>query len=331
MSRTNQTLTLQDTNVLKGLAICLMLIHHLFWIQNGLYDDIQIGNLFLVNVIGKMAKICVTIFVFLSGYGLMIQSERKAGVGSLRSFYTHRFKKLLFNYWLIWLVFVPISYFCFGMTFQNAYHTNIGWHLLTDLFGLHSLIFSGTYCYNPTWWFYSCIIVLYLLFPLMFKMMKRDSLSLLLLTLVLSFLPIPYIDVIKFDIVAFALGMWMADLKIPPPHHSVKWLVILLVLFYAIVRLFNSYPILIDCLLTLLIVWLYQSLNCSKYLIRVMEFLGKHSMNIFLFHTFIFLFWFQDVVYASRNPIIIFLTLLAICLPISIALEWIKKYTIYKL
>lgn len=62
-----------------------------------------------------------------------------------------------------------------------------------------------------------------------------------------------------------------------------------------------------------------------------MSFLGKHSMNIFLFHTFIFVFWFQDFIYCSRNPIVIFFTLLFICIPISMLLEWIKKYTIYRL
>ena len=324
-------LSLQDTNALKGLAICLMLIHHLFWRRNGLYDDVQIGNLFLINEIGKMAKICVAIFVFLSGYGLMIQSEKRGNLGPLRSFYLHRFKKLFLNYWFIWLIFVPISYFCFDMTFQNAYHTNIGWHLLADVLGLHSLIFQDAYCFNPTWWFYSCIIVLYLLYPLMYKMIKMDTLTLLLLTLILSLLPIPFIDILKFYIVAFAFGMWMASSGITPPSRYIRWLVILLALLYAAGRLFCSYPYMIDCLLTLLIVWLYQSINWPKSLISVMEFLGKHSMNIFLFHTFIFYFWFRDFVYASRNPIIIFLILLAICITISITLEGIKKYTIYKI
>ena len=86
-----------------------------------------------------------------------------------------------------------------------------------------------------------------------------------------------------------------------------------------------------DCLLSAAIIQLYRSVNIHKYITKVLAFIGKHSMNIFLFHTFIFYFWFQDIVYASRNPIIIFLTLLAICIPISMALEWIKKYTIYKL
>jgi hypothetical protein len=104
------------------------------------------------------------------------------------------------------------------MTFQNAYQTNISWHLLTDIMGIHSLVFKDINCYNPTWWFYSCIIVLYLLFPMMYRLMKQDVLTLLLLVLIISFLPIPFIDVIKFNIVAFALGMWMANSKIAPPQ-----------------------------------------------------------------------------------------------------------------
>ena len=235
----------------------------------------------------------------------------------------------MLNYWVIWIVFVPISYFFFDMTFDKAYHQNALLQSVLDFLGIHELIYSGrSLCYNPTWWFYSCIIVLYLLFPLMYKMIKKDAFSLVLLTLIISFLPIPFIDVIKFNIVAFSLGMWMATVKSAP---RISLIVLLLVLLYAVERNHNSYPLMIDCALALLVVQLYQLVKCPEIIKNVMEFLGKHSMNIFLFHTFIYYFWFQDFVYASRNPIIIFLTLLAICIPISIALEWIKRNTIYKI
>lgn len=48
-------------------------------------------------------------------------------------------------------------------------------------------------------------------------------------------------------------------------------------------------------------------------------------MNIFLFHNFIYLSYFQDFIYASRNPVIIFFTLLVACIPISIAINYIKR------
>ena len=325
------TLSIRDSNVLKGLALLLLLWHHLFFAQNGLFDDLHIiKSVYLAQELGVFCKLCVVMFVFLSGYGLMAQAEIKEGISNLKDWYIRRFKKLILNYWVIWIVFVPISVLCFGITFQDAYQSDIGLHLVADLLGIHSLLYHEILCYNPTWWFYSCIIALYLLFPLMYKMMKRDVFSLVLLTLIISFLPIPFIDVIKFNIVAFSLGMWMATIKNASPRQSL-WIVLLLVLLYAVERNINSYPLLIDCILALLIVKLYQSIICPEIVKNVMAFLGKHSMNIFLFHTFIFLFWFQDIVYASRNPIIIFLTLLAICLLISIALEWIKKYTIYRL
>ncbi len=331
----NANMSVQDTNVLKGLAILLLLCHHLFYVQNGLFDDLHLyGDHYLVNELGKFSKLCVVLFVFLSGYGLTVQAERKGGISNLREFYTHRLKKLLFNYWLIWLIFVPISYFCFDITFEKAYQHNVEFHFVLDLLGIHGLFYSGkVLCYNPTWWFMSCVIVLYMLFPLMYKMMKKDSLMLILFTLIVSFLPIPFIDVIKFNIVAFSLGMWMVTVRNPPPSHTRQgvWLVMLLLLLYAIDRNANKYPLMIDCVLALLIVILYQSIEFSEWIKKVMAFLGKHSMNIFLFHTFIFLFWFQYYIYASRNPIIIILTLLAICIPISLILEWIKKYTINKL
>lgn len=36
-----------------------------------------------------------------------------------------------------------------------------------EFFGLYNL--TGGLGYNPTWWFYSCIIVLYLLYPIISK------------------------------------------------------------------------------------------------------------------------------------------------------------------
>lgn len=219
-------LSIKDTNVLKGLALLLLLWHHLFYIQNGLFDDINLfKKINLVQELGMFCKLCVVLFVFLSGYGLMAQAEVKGGISDLKNWYMRRFKKLMLNYWAIWIAFVPISYFFFDMTFEKAYQTNVSIQLILDIFGIHDLFYSGKIlCYNPTWWFYSCIIVLYLLFPHMYKMIKRDPISLLLLTFVISFLPIPFIGVIKFNIVAFSLGMWMAIVKNAPPHLPTKFM-----------------------------------------------------------------------------------------------------------
>ena len=113
-------LSLKDTKALKGLALLLLLTHHLFYVQNGLYNDIQLyKSIYLVQEIGMFSKLCVVMFVFLSGYGLMAQADIKGNLGSVKEWYIRRYKKLMFNYWMIWLVFVPISYF-----YINYYNLN---------------------------------------------------------------------------------------------------------------------------------------------------------------------------------------------------------------
>ena len=90
-------------------------------------------------------------------------------------------------------------------------------------------------------------------------------------------------------------------------------------------RLASKAAIIFDSFLVLSMVLVYKNIHIHRWICRVFEFLGKHSMNIFLFHTFIFSHWFKQEIYASRNPLIIFLTLLVSCVVISIILEYIKK------
>lgn len=82
--------------------------------------------------------------------------------------------------------------------------------------------------------------------------------------------------------------------------------------------------ILYDSFIVLILIMEYRLLYIPKIIKDIFSFLGKHSMNIFLFHTFIFLYWLKDFIYYTRNPIIIFVSLLIPCLIISIAIEKIK-------
>ena len=324
-------LTKDDSLVLKGIALLFLLTHHLFYQNDGLYNDVLLWkDHFLVQEIGIMSKVCVSLFVFLSGYGLAVSAMNNGGIPSLKEFYARRFKKLFLNYWFIWIVFVPISYFYFGMSFERAYQHHVGLQLATDLLGIHEIIFgSPIYCYNPTWWFYSCIIVLYVLFPLIYKWVCSDTISVLLVSIAMPFLPLPHLGFMQFYLLSFVLGIMFVAQKIPPPSNS--WFSLAILMLLMLERNFNKYPILIDSLICIALVQLYRRIILYKFVNMTLAFIGKHSMNIFLFHTFIYYFWFKEFIYASRNPIIIFVLLVSICLIISMGLKWIKKYTIHQL
>lgn len=210
-------LTQNDTYVIKGIAIILMLLHHLFYVRRELYDDfILYGNHGIVNEIGIFSKVCVAIFVFLSGYGLTVSNGNNKKI-SLKDFYAHRFVKLYMNYWLIWLLFVPLSVYCFGRTFDVVYGSHIIPKLVADLFGVINVF--GLYGYNPTWWFYSAIIVLWLLYPLFLRLSKYPA-FLLILGVVCYFSPVRMTIGISSYVLPFVVGILYAKIEFATPEFT---------------------------------------------------------------------------------------------------------------
>lgn len=112
-------------------------------------------------------------------------------------------------------------------------------------------------------------------------------------------------------------------IKITPPNHQILWWIVLALL--SVERFVVHDVLFFDAFLTLALVMAYKSLKLPKPIVSAFCFLGKHSMNIFLFHTFIYYYWFRDFIYASRNPVIIFILLLTICIFVSLCLEGLKK------
>lgn len=211
----NTDLSLNDTNALKGIALLLLLSHHLFYHANVGYNDICIGdNHYLFNMIAMQCKLCVAIFVFLSGYGLAKQAD-KSGIPSLRKFYQRRYVKLLMNYWMIWLIFVPIGILFFDRTLVSVYgYEHLQIKFLIDLLGLSNAF--GFFGYNATWWFYSVIIVLYSIFPLLYRYKQYWVLQLIIGAII--YYVFPYRGIGMY-LIHFCVGMAMAGGKIIPPPH----------------------------------------------------------------------------------------------------------------
>ena len=202
-------LSLQDSIRLKGIALLLLLWHHLFYTGNSAYTECYVAGVAVIQTTGLMAKVCVALFVFLSGYGLTIQAQKF----KLRyfDFMKKRLKKLMINYWVIWVLFVPIGFAFFGISFQEVYGDHAWLKLIINILGLQELFgFAGI---NPTWWFYSLIIVLYALFPLLFRCMStlKRSIILGIITAILVVLPhFTCTFAIQLYLVSFVLGIFIA-------------------------------------------------------------------------------------------------------------------------
>ena len=69
----------------------------------------------------------------------------------------------------------------------------------------------------------------------------------------------------------------------------------------------------------------YEFILPIKYVTNILQFLGKHSMNIFLTHTFIRYYYFKDFTYSFKYSILIVLVLLGISIIVSMVIELLKK------
>ena len=84
--------------------------------------------------------------------------------------------------------------------------------------------------------------------------------------------------------------------------------------------------ILYDALIVTIGITTYQYAGIHKRIKKVLAFFGNHSMSMFLTHTFIFDLWTatRQIVYATKNPLIIYLTCVGLSLLVAIVLDKIK-------
>lgn len=333
-------ITLRETNVFKGIAICAMLFHHLFF-------DFGWKVYGVINLkVALACKVCVAIFVFLSGYGLATQFEKLLGKNVINKplltlkFLARRYLKFYLNYWIIFAITVPLGIFVFGRALSVPYgaDANVLSSLLFDFWGL-----QGLKSYNITWWFNQLILSLYVFFPLLFVAMVKDLVGLSVLILLFVWpsevlFPIEALcRPLSVYMFVFSLGIYFSRHgeninkvlnKVQPNILLALSFVVLGCLCYMrqniVVRSFCG--ITVDPFITIFLV-LFVICLCRQFNLKMkfLAFVGKHSMNMYLLHTFVGAYFFSNFIYGFKYPLIIFLVQFGINLALSVTLEFLKE------
>lgn len=341
---------IRQTNIAKGVAVLLLLWHHLFYYAPKYYN--RFTSLYMFHgkpiecQISVFCKVCVAIFLILSGYGLYksrnsyclrraaYDNGRKKITGEL-VFVKNHLLRLMMNFWFIYLIFVPLG-IGFGMPFWEVYEHNALYGIV-DFLGLANLF--GTPTMNVTWWFMSAIILLYIIFPLLVKTADWSSEILICCTVGLMLIPrfisVPYVGQYFILVPPFVLGILCAKhnaleriavhCNSPVKHIAISGIAVILtaVLRYIFGGSFDAVFGLSVILFTYLLISKIQFVN------KLFEHLGKHSGAIFMFHTFIFSLYFIDFIYWFKYPPVIFLVMTVICYAVAVGLELIKKLIRY--
>ncbi|SHL02083.1 acyltransferase [Fibrobacter sp. UWEL] len=180
MSKWNIGVSRDDTAAVKGIAVMLMLVHHVFAfpyrLVNGASYEPMIPMSDGTSVIWHLAllgKVCVAMFTVMAGFGIyrgFSKQLQSCGDGdkteAYLSFIFRRLKKLYFKVWPVFLVFIPM-----GLYLKCPFITK-------DLASWvkNALLIDSTF--NAEWWFLTSYLILVLMSPMVMAFFSRKRSSL---------------------------------------------------------------------------------------------------------------------------------------------------------
>lgn len=332
--------TTKDTQFSKGVAVSMLIFHHLFWDVSGY--GIEINGFYLSQQIGIIAKVCVSIFLILSGFGLNESAKKHF---DLKFFLKKRLFNLYINYWFIFFSFLLLGTIFFRsetLAMLSGAHP-IAMFLL-NLSGLHYFVYIPGY--NGAWWYITLLLLLYAVFPILRKMITTyNHLALLMIAVVLftnliptGFLNTQYIVPYIFH---FSFGIYISHNRLFERITSLvyrvnnfyKWLIglglLLLLLVLCYYRQFigqNIYGMRFDVMFGFIIIIINKLyLARIKTLNIMMRFLGKYSLDIFLTHMFLTHYFISDFVYQLKYPVVMFFFVTGVSAILAVFAEKIKN------
>lgn len=332
--------------IVKGVLIIFMLTHHLF-LNTAVYESKQlitlIHNLDNWENYVIFFKICVSGFVFISAYGI---AEQISGLYSrdvetsskkMLGYAIGRWQHLWFSFVFIYILAILYTRFFTSSSITRLYSNEDGFslgYILIDMLGLADWFSTPTL--NVTWWYMPLAIFLIFLVPIFYIIYKKAG-----------FLAIPFLLLLVGGMYGgnyLRVALWgiiCQNEKIFERLHAAggtkpKTLVIKFCICILAIVLLGSTTIhtglwiRISGIWTFLIVYFCYEFITRIFLLReILKFFGKHSMNIFLIHTFIYYYWYQDFIYAFKWDVLIVVMLLFISLISSVAIEKVKEILKY--
>lgn len=334
--------TLKDTSIAKGFALLCMYVHH-FYLSADRYAGYAITFWpFTQSQVTKLAvflKICVALFLFLSGYGMYVQMAKakeqswKAVVLASARRYIKLLMGFVFIFWLVQIVFFYTGRWqqIYGTGLQALVYFGI------DMLGLAKLF--GTPTYLGTWWYISLISLIIWIFPILYKAFARNP---ILTCLVIALLCIELNSssaLLARWLPVFMAGMCFARFGVfekvnalfvdmPVWQYWLCGLCVTLLAFQLILfRQASGMSIVLkDAIIaSLLVLYVFLWIARIPFVSALLDGLGKHSMTMFLTHTLIRVTFFQDFSYGFYSAWLNLLVFTMVTWLLAAAIDWLES------
>ena len=345
--KSDKGFTKEDTLIVKGIAVVLLIFHHLFRTVDRIAAYGVVPKLLdpeWIACLATDARICVWIFAFLSAYGLSIKYVKVREHCSYAEFVYRQWLSLMKPFWFIYVVVFISSFFVFKNP-QQVYENNL-LCIIPDFFGLADIFELPML--SSVWWYMCFAQVLVVTIPFWVYLVERTGiLSMVIVFIFLRFFGTGFSSTFGGSYTQYLYAVIMAcyfsqnDLfrvyeeKL---NGSRRWGAGILPLATALCcahlkvwisgTVFKSTATMFSAVSCVALCLYVQNYIRAPLLRKVFLFLGQHSGNIFMIHALIFVFY-PQIVYGSKDVVISTITLLIISLLISVLMEFIKKIIRY--
>ncbi len=322
--------------IAKSLFVMLMLLHHVFY-DTVLWDKdiLSLSARPILSTWGIYGKVCVGGFAFISAYGMtkQLMKNETGRDKSMLAFSAKRLIKLESTCLFIYPIAVFYQRFIVKLPVKPIFVANGEFHpgyMLIDAVGLADLF--KTPKLNVTWWYLSFAVLLILSLPALYLLYKKVGWPLVFLAL-LVFGDKKLVAAILG--IAFAYDGWFEKLEIRLMQSVKSFILGLIVtlflvwLSFEIVLYSGPADSVVWCAGALIAFISMMYLSRIPVLARALQYIGKHSGNIFLVHTFIYMYFYEEFIYSFRWAGAIWGVLLLCSLAVSILLELLKKLLRY--
>lgn len=351
--------TNNNSLALKGVAIIMMMFHHCFR-EIHLFENFEVSffpfSQNLIVDISDMFKICVSIFVFITGYGLTLSLKKifknyEWNKPQITKWIINRLIKLLSGFWFVAVLSYIVCEILNGKTSRTFFDDGITLgiiNILINLLGLSNFFDTPNYA---SWWYMTIAVLYVLTLPLFLKFFKKYSYTAVLLGVVIfprvidweyensSYISFLFVLLLGVIFAENNLMVKLANIKIINNNTANKiikflietFLLVVLVKICLVLPKSKFWEIRYGVIPVFVILYLYEYVVDVPLINKVLQYLGKHSLNVFLIHQFIRTNYLNDFVYSFKHFIIIGVVLLLTSLIVSIFIELLKKCLKYDL
>lgn len=342
--------TKNHSTALKGIAIIFMVFHHLYC-EVSRFENYDVSfwpfnQTFVVNI-SAMLKICVSIFAFITGYGLLKSiSKNPLTRTHIAKWNIVRLLKTMSGFYFVYILTFIVTMLIDGLPLQ-VYFTGSKTkgliYIFIDFLGLSALF--DTPSLIGTWWYMTAAVIFILLVPFIYFLSKKFGYFPIVAIIVMiprllnvgypgGVNPYSFILPMIFGMIFSEYDLFEKISLIMPQNKFFRYIAnfifwgLSVILCYFITINFKTdqawelkfavVPIFIICFCRYCVI-------CIPVVSKVLEFFGKHSMTIFLTHSFIRYTYLNEFIYTRGNFLTIFIVLFVLSLILALVIDFIKQ------